>query len=673
MCSTISRKLFFNLIISFGVILCLRLPFAVAATSDMVSADLKKLSIEQLMEVEVDTVYGASRYEQKVSDAPSSVSIVTAEQIRKFGYRTLADILRSVRGFYVTNDRNYSYVGVRGFGRPSDYNSRVLIMVDGHRLNDNLYGGAYVGEDTVIDVDLIDRVEIIRGPSSSLYGNNAFFAVINMITRKGEDLQGVEASAATASDDRYKGRMSYGNLFSNGFQVLLSGSGFDSDGQDALYYKEYDDPATNHGITRHTDYENGFNFFSSISYGDFNLQGAFTSREKGIPTGSYGTDFNDPDNSTRDKYGYVDLKYEKTFDNGLGVVSRAYYNYVGYKGLFLYSGTVNNDSGRGDQWGLDLMFKKTVMGKHTIIVGSEFEDNLRLDQKNYDEQPYQLYLDDRRSSWKLALYAQDEFAVCKVLTLNLGLRWDYYNTFGSTVNPRFAVIYKPFEKTVFKFVYGEAFRAPNAYELYYNDSNKTTKANLDLKPESIRTYELIYEQYLNKHLHGTLSLFHYDIDNLISQVEDANDSLLVYKNIDKSESNGVDLELAGKWENGVEVGGSYSYQYSKDISTGQMLSNSPMHLAKINVVIPLLPEKIFSGIELQYTGKRKTLNYEDAGGYVLANITLFGKSLLKNLDVSASIYNLLDKKYGDPGSSEHRQDIIAQDGRTFRVKLTYKF
>jgi len=88
--------------------------------------DLSDLSIEQLMQIQVATVYGASKYEQKVTEAPSSISIVTADEIRKYGYRTLADILRSQRSFYVTYDRNYSYVGIRGFGRPGDYNSRLL-------------------------------------------------------------------------------------------------------------------------------------------------------------------------------------------------------------------------------------------------------------------------------------------------------------------------------------------------------------------------------------------------------------------------------------------------------------------------------------------------------------------------------------------------------------------
>ena len=148
-------------------------------------------------------MYGASAYLQKVTEAPSSVTIVTAEQIRRYGFRTLADVLRSVRGFYVTYDRNYSYVGVRGFSRPGDYNARVLLLIDGHRLNDNVFGSALIGSEFPLDIALIERLEIIRGPSSSLYGTSAFFAVINVITRDTQQVRGTEiAGAAEQFRDR---------------------------------------------------------------------------------------------------------------------------------------------------------------------------------------------------------------------------------------------------------------------------------------------------------------------------------------------------------------------------------------------------------------------------------------------------------------------------------------
>jgi outer membrane receptor for ferrienterochelin and colicins len=177
--------------------------------------DLSGMSIEDLAKLKVDAVYGASKFLQNVADSPASVTVVTAEQIQKYGYRTLADVLRTLPGFYVIYDRNYTYVGVRGISRPGDYNARILFLLDGHRVNDDIYDGAYVGTEFPVNVDLMERIEIIKGPNSSVYGTGAFVAVINVITKRGRDLGGVEVSAAAGSRNSYKERASYGKRFDN--------------------------------------------------------------------------------------------------------------------------------------------------------------------------------------------------------------------------------------------------------------------------------------------------------------------------------------------------------------------------------------------------------------------------------------------------------------------------
>jgi outer membrane receptor for ferrienterochelin and colicin len=154
------------------------------------SADLSALDLEQLMQVEI--VVAGSKRAQNTRDVPSFVSIVTAADIREHGYRTLGDVLKTLPSFYVTNDRNYSYVGVRGFERSGDYNSRVLLLLNGLRTNDNVSNQAYIGEEFIVDADLIERIEVIRGPSAAIYGNNALFAVINIVTKQGADLSGGE-------------------------------------------------------------------------------------------------------------------------------------------------------------------------------------------------------------------------------------------------------------------------------------------------------------------------------------------------------------------------------------------------------------------------------------------------------------------------------------------------
>ena len=115
------------------------------------------------------------------------MSIVTQEDIKTYGYRTLGDVLKGVRGFYVTYDRAYQFTGLRGVNRPGDFGGRVLINIDGHRLNEPIYDSAFTHTDLLLDLDLLERVEIIRGPGSSLYGNNAFFTVINLVTRRGRE------------------------------------------------------------------------------------------------------------------------------------------------------------------------------------------------------------------------------------------------------------------------------------------------------------------------------------------------------------------------------------------------------------------------------------------------------------------------------------------------------
>ena len=276
---------------------CLATP---AFCQQQLPPDLSQLSIEELMKVEVDTVYGASKFQQKVTQAPAYVTIITDDEIRKYGYRTLAEVLRSVPGFFVDSDRNYSYVGVRGFSRPGDYSSGLLLLIDGHRTNDNVYDSPNFGTEFILDVDLIKRVEIIRGPASVLYGANAFFGVINVITKRGRDVNGPEISADAGSLGTYRARASYGFDPLHGPEMLFSGTIYDSHGNQNLFYPEFDSPATNNGVAVDADRDKFYNFFGNLQYRDFSLQGASDWREKGVPTASFGAVFNDPRNQTID-------------------------------------------------------------------------------------------------------------------------------------------------------------------------------------------------------------------------------------------------------------------------------------------------------------------------------------------------------------------------------------
>lgn len=634
--------------------------------------DFSELNIEALLNVEVS---GASSYLQKATEAPSAVTVINAEQIKKYGYRTFDEILRSARSFYTSYDRNYSYIGYRGFSRPGDYNTRILLIIDGHRMNDNLNDYIGVGTDFILDVDLIDRVEIIRGPGSSLYGSNALLAVINVITKSGKALKGAELSASGGSHDTYSGRFSYGNTFENGLEMLVSGSGYTSEGQSRLYYKEYDSPDTNNGITRSLDDDENDSFFAKLSYRDFTLEGAYVDRKKQLPTAPWDTIFNDPRDKSKDERGYIDLKYQHVIDTETSVMGRIFYDSYYYHGDYIYDYppvTTNEDFSRGNTWGLEAQFKKQLFEKHTVVVGSEYRDNYKQDQGAQDIDPYYEYIDDKRDSKVWALFAQDEFRICDNLLLNAGLRYDHYDTFGGTTNPRLALIYQPVSATTIKLLYGRAFRAPNVYELYYDDGGVSQKGNPDLDPETIESYDAVVEHYFNKNLKATIDGFYYTMDDLIDQQTTA-DGLLKFSNTDGMEARGVELELDGIWENSWQGSISYTYTDAEDKDTDKTLTNSPKHLAKFNLIAPLVREKLFAGLEVQYTSGRKTLAGNTAHDFFITNLTLFSPRILKGLEVSGSIYNLFNQKYSVPGAGEHRQDTIEQDGTTFRIKMTYRF
>jgi iron complex outermembrane receptor protein len=654
-------------------------PVRLLAQDKQAPTDLFDASMEDLMKVDIDSVYAASGYKQKVTEAPASITIITSDDIRKYGYRTLADILSNVPGFYVSYDRNYSYLGIRGFGRPGDYNSRILLLVDGHLLNDNVYDQALIGTEFPIDVDLIDRVEVIRGPNSSLYVANAFLGVINVVTKRAGSSRNLTASAELASYGTFKTRVTYSNRFRDGLELLVSGSFYDSRGHERLYFTEFDSPATNYGIAQDCDGDQYHQVVANLSYKGLALEGAYGWRNKTIPTASFGTIFNDPGTNTIDAPGYLDLKYDHKFGSDWGYRARFYYDHYTYDGTYIDddsasggpSRVVNKDLGFGQRWGAEFDVSKKFWGNQTLIAGSEFRDNFKQDQENYDVQPYFQYLNDRRASTIWAIFAQDSIPIRRNLVLDLGLRHDQYSTFGGTTNPRVDLIYSPFEKTTIKLLYGHAFRAPTAYELY--EYGGGSEPNPHLKPETAKTSELVLEQSLQNNFRLTVSGYFYPIRGLISEEDDPATGLIVYRNSENINMQGLELALTKKLPSGLEAGGSFSYQDAKNVSDGSPLTNSPHALAQAHLSVALFHRQVFASMNVQYVSKRRTLEGNYAGGYILPNLTLFSPKALKGLEVSASLYNVTDERYGDPGGEEHREDIIIQDGRSFRIKVAYRF
>jgi iron complex outermembrane receptor protein len=648
-------------------------PGATPQLSPANEEDLTQLSLEDLVKVEV--VVAASKSEEKATEAPASISIITSQQIRAQGYRTMDDLLRSVRDFYITDDRQYTLIGMRGFGSLGGYNDRILMLVDGHRINDGVYNSFLTGQSDMVDMDMIDRVEIIRGPASSLYGSNAFFGIINIITRKPKDVEGLDLTGSGGSLGTIKGEARYGGHSDSGVDWLAEGSVYDSAGNANLFYPEYDDPNTNNGIAQNDDGEQSRHAYLSLGLGDWALRSAYNYRKKTIPTGVYDTTFDDPGTYTSGDRLYSELVYQPQDKAEEEFSGRAYIDYADYLGNYVSgsgaSRSVNVDYSNSAWWGSELQWTFQPLAENKLTVGSEFRDYFQEVQGNYTGDD--TILDDHHQYWLFALFAQDEIRLLPRVNLTLGGRFDDYSTFGGQAQPRGALILDPWENTVVKLLAGGAFRAPNAYELYYNDGGASSEANPNLDPETIQTYEVEWEQSFLKEHRFIFSLFHYSAENLISQTIDSSDGLLVFENIGRASANGVDGEYQFQSKDGIQGSASYTLQRVQDDITGQWLADSPQQLAKAGLQFPLLREGLSAAGEFQYTGASLSEPSALVPGYAVVNLKLYASGLFaKGLDATLAAYNLFDTRYYLPDSPFLRQDSIQQNGLVLWGSLSYQ-
>lgn len=648
-----------------------------AVAWDSPPRDLSELSFDELLTLKVQSVTAAEKHEQLITEAPSAVSIVTSADIQQLGYQTLGEVLSSVRGFYTRSDRNYTYLGVRGFNRPGDYNDRVLFLVNGHRMNDNVTGGALIGPEFLVDVALIDRVEVVRGPGSALYGDNAFFAVVNVITKSGADLRGAEASVSVGSFETYRGRFSVGDQFKNGVDLFLSGTILERRGERELFYREYAGPASD-GIARDADGESAYSMFGSLAWKDFSLEGGWVDRTKHLPTGSFDSVFGDPRNKTLDGSYFARLLFEHEFSEDFHITASLSYDRYHYDGTYIYPSPVLPathpliDSIRGRWLTEELQLYRTLWERLMISGGIEMRQNIQQDQTTYSQQPYIPVLDDRHRSDAWGPYLTASYRVVPRLTIESGFRYDAGDFPGHALSPRASIVYRPVDSTSLKLLYGRAFRGPNAYERFYTDGI-TQKPNPRLLPEDIDTYEAVWEQAIGTHWSASASAYLYEAHDLINQMTDPADGLLVYQNLDSVRGKGVEFEVSARYAHGLRGRASVAFQDVQDKATHARLSNSPRTLVQGNLVVPVHGENVFSGLDLRYLSSSLAPSGGLAPSYWVADVTLLTRRWLNGVELTATVDNIFDHRYSDPTPLELRQSILEQPGRTFWVTLTYRY
>lgn len=609
------------------------------------------------------TASTAARVLQTTASSPSAVRIVTAEDIKTFGYRTLEDILRSLPGLYTTSDDFNTFLGVRGLGRPGDYNTRVLILIDGVRVNDNIYDSALVGREFPLDVGLIERLEYAPGPGSAVYGKNAFFGVVNVITKNGYSYNGFELTGGAGSFESQKLRLTYGDRYDSGAEVLLSLTGFKETGVAPSYSEEsaqYDSDFTENGT-----------FLAKFSYGSFRTEVVYGTRRRGAHVYPETGLVNEYDEN-RDERLIIDTRYATSFGDNWAVEISATYNEALYKGSFPYidyeeSGErelfVENSPGSWLSGGFQLV--NTLFEKHRILFGMEGHADLKLKSEagleGY-EQDYS-HEDEFRS---FGVYIQDDITLTKSLTLLLGGRFDD-TEFGSKTNPRIGLIWQPIEGSSVKLLYGSAFRTPNFFEV---SSLFDTEDEGTLDFEEIETAECVLEYYLNPATRLSGSLYYYRIDDLIEEV--FTDDYYTIRNGGSIEALGFEFEAETRFSNGIRLNLSYAVQEAEG-EDGAELSNSPTHQVKMRSSIPLGYKNSRLGAEVQYISERTGSNGVELDSYWLGNISATAE-LTDDIDLSASVYNVGDVAYNDPSRLMEEGALgTPQEGWSFFVQMDVRF
>lgn len=640
-------------------------------------SELVEMNFEELLNVNIIT---ASKYQQRMSEIAGVVSVIDSQQIKQFGYRTVGDALRSVPGFFISNSRMYENVGIRGFDQTDAFNGRMLVMIDGSRINEPVYDSGFVGSELPLDIDLIERIEVVRGPGSSLYGNNAFFAVVNIITKSGEHFHGGELAGSWGSFETFKGRASYGRKLDNDLEFLLSATAWNSEGP-TLKFPSGATPSNPQGRDSQGNDDHTRQFFAKARWGNFNLVGGYGQRKRGLPGGTYGTNFGDPDNRYLDGEAFLNLNYHKHFLPHLDFSGRAFYGSYDYQGYFRY-GDMTLTAPLQTWWtGFDFQLISTYFDDHTVIAGIDFQENWQQKQ-TLAYQGFPAYFDDERDTHRVGVYLQDDFRINDQWRLSLGARFDDHSLLSESLfSPRLGLIYQPFADTVFKIQYGQAFRAPNVVQAFQQFSPsygpggivyaKGQLANNALRAEQVDTYQLTWEQSFLHNWRFIATGYAMEINKRFGIVDvGTGHAYNQYRNLGGELGYGGEFELQGRWQDGSLLRTAYSYAAEIDLDgdeDGDLLDEVAAHLYQLNYMRPLFSPKWHGGFDLQMLSKRE-FDGAKAKGYTRVNLTLLYQPF-HQLDLSATVYDVFNDYLREPGGKYG----IPQEGRSFRLKIDYRY
>lgn len=683
-------------------------------------SDFKELNIEDLLNKDVSI---ATKTNIKVSEAPAIITVITAKEIENMGAKTLTDILDTVNGFETSTFRTgLQSVGIRGF-KDVRANSKILLMFNGLPINTIMYGRSI---NSPLDVDSIEKIEIIRGPGSALYGRNAFQSVINVITKTGTQNKKVEASFETGSNGAKYSRVAYG--ISDGDNGLYFSANHNStEKYNSKFFSNMDYDLEDWGID---DSSTGVTI--NGDYGDLKFSGFFYDRNLGTSIGPFITD-----SKVDQTKGAFSLDYKFDISNKVKLLTKiGYFSYeetqhliVFEKGVFppfpegmATTPSYNEYSNYLESYVLYEISKTSnlIIGAQAVNYGvknCQIKSNYDLstgapltyyeyneESGNYDLNYYGIdnqqvdpngwITDNGHDYTNYSLFAQFTFTPFKDSALTLGGRYDKDSEFDSVFSPRCGLIWNLGNKTHLKILYSEAYRAPNTQEQY-----KTVgfaKGNPNIQPEYIKTFEIELGTRKFQKLNSSINLFYNYIEDLIFVRSNPVTGTNTYQNIGENKSYGFEINNKLILRKDFYLFFDYAYANSTDIfkydEEGNLLpeineeNHKNISAHKINLGINYnFSNKYNINLIAKYRGDKDYFdptNKDKVGSYILidSNFRIF--NIFKGFEFNISIKNLLNTEYysqeiEDIGNapfyptSSHRNPQMP--GRTFLFGINYNF
>lgn len=623
------------------------------------------------------TVSAASKSQQTVAQAPASVTLIPADEIRAFGYQSVYEAAGGVRGIFQTNDLTYQSLGVRGFGRVGDYGNRILTTIDGHTTNDDQIGSSYIGTDFLSDLGDVKQIEIVRGPGSSLYGTNAVFGVINVVTRDGTTKNRPHV-ATTATDGLIRGRASagIGNEKVGGWFTV---SGLYGLGRKYQFDEYESDPRTG-GASEGADRITATTVSGKAWIGDLKIKGNYMGREKQIPTGAFESLLADPRARSNDFRGYLEADYGHSF-NKTRLDVRAAFDAYRFRGVFPYGrNSIYADEYDGAWIVFEPRVTQGIAEVADVTVGLETQQHflsrmVSEDRESPKGEAIDTPLNERPTFQTYSAYAVADIHPGSVFRLNLGGRFDFFNYSAkpfTTFNPRGAVILTP-GKEVIKVLGGTAFRAPSIYEYFYTDGGISTIRPDDLNPERIVTAELEWTHNFSEVLSATGAAYFNQISNLVDS-EEVGD-VFRFANVDDIvQTVGAEAEVRRSWRSGWMLSGQASFQRTRigGLTAEEEFTNSPVLLATAMGAVPLGGNVTLAQKVRAESPRLARSGYETPWACIW-DVTLTGRINKPNIQYGIGVRNLLDWDIEHPGGPDVRQDVLPQRGRDFYASVTLGF